>query len=84
MPAMQLAAAGIEPLVLRVHRYAGAAFRGVRHGMEHVLNQGALSRLQSPVEMDLVPSLRRVVVTCRLVRTERASALKDLQRGDKK
>jgi hypothetical protein len=54
---LQLAAAGIEPLVLRVHRHAGAALRGLRYVMEYVFYQGVLSRLWSSVAMDILPSM---------------------------
>src|SRR5215470_12090472 len=38
--------------------------------MEHVLDEGALSWLQSSVAMDIMPSMRAVVPSCRLVRIQ--------------
>jgi hypothetical protein len=73
VPSLRLAAASVEPLVLRVPRFSGDAIRVVRYIMEHVFDEGALPWLQPPVAMDLVPSMRAVVITSRLVRTERGS-----------
>ena len=75
MSSLSLAAASVEPLVLFLRRYSGTAVRCVRYVMEHVFNQGALPWLQSSVAMDIVPAMRAVVVTCRLVPTERGPAL---------
>ena len=49
------AAAGVGHVVLSGYSNAGASVRGVRHGMEHVLDPGSVSGLQPPVALDLVP-----------------------------
>ena len=69
MSALPLAAAGVGHVVLLAYRFAGAAVRRVRRGMEYVLNAGTVSGLQSPVALDLVSSLRGLVVARGLVRT---------------
>jgi hypothetical protein len=72
VPALPLAAKGVGHVVLFADRIAGAAVRGVRDDMEHLLDAGTVSGLQPPVALDLMSSLRRVVVARRLVRVGRS------------
>ena len=58
-------------MVLQLHRYSGGAVRCLRYDVEHVLNEGPLPWLPPSVAMDLMPSMRSMVVTCGLVRTGR-------------
>jgi hypothetical protein len=74
MSALRLAPIGLEPLVLQVRRYSRAVLPSVRDGLEHIFDAGTLSGLQPPVALDLMPSLRRVVVARRLVRTKRRAS----------
>ena len=57
MPTLQLATTGLEPVVLRLHRRSGAALRGMWDVVEHLLHEGTLPRVQSPVALDLVPAM---------------------------
>jgi len=57
MSAVHLAPVGVEPLVLRLCRHSRTVFRGLRHHVEHVFDQGALSGLHPSVAVDLMPSL---------------------------
>ena len=75
MPSLQLAAAGVQPLVLQLLRHSGAAVQCVRHVVEHVSHQGPLPGLPASVAMDVMPSMHAVVVTRRLVRTVRGPSL---------
>jgi hypothetical protein len=68
MSALPLAAAGVGHVVLLADRIAGAAVRRVRHGVEHILDAGTVSGLQSSVALDVMSAMRSVVVARRLVR----------------
>jgi len=57
VPTLQLATTGLEPVVLRLHRRSGAAVRGMWDVVEHLLHEGTLPRVQSPVALDLVPAM---------------------------
>lgn len=75
MPAVQLATIRVQSLVLRVHRHSRAILSSVRYRLEHILDTGALSGLQPPVALDLMPSLSGGFVARGLVRNEEASWL---------
>src|SRR5262245_28584968 len=68
VPPLQLASEAVEPLVLLLGRWSGAAVRRLRRSLEYFFYEGPLPTLQPPVAMDIMPSLRAVVVACRLVR----------------
>jgi hypothetical protein len=67
MSALRLAAASVGHVVLRAYRFAGAAVRGVWRGMEYVLDAWTMSGVQPSMALDLVPSMRGLVVARGLV-----------------
>jgi len=72
MPAVPLAAVSFEPLVLQLRReQPWAVLHGMRHRMEYLWHARTMSRLPSPVAVDVVPALPRVVVARRVVRNRR-------------
>jgi hypothetical protein len=58
---MRVAAGCIEPLVLRVGRHAGALLQQLRHGVEHILDEGAVPRVPPPVALDVMSQVLTVV-----------------------
>ena len=68
MSAVQLEAVAGQPVGLLLGRHTRAVLPIVRHVVEHVPNARPLSRVRSPVEVDVVSQLRRMVAARRLVR----------------
>jgi HAD superfamily hydrolase (TIGR01549 family) len=71
MPTLQLAPVTLKPVVLCLRRHSRAALRGVRYGVEHILDSGVLPGLQPSVALDVMPAMRPVVLTRRLVRNRK-------------
>ncbi len=63
-----VASSRFEPLALRQCVHSRAVLRRLWHDVEHVFNTWAVSGLQPPVEVDVVPSLCPVVSALGLVR----------------
>lgn len=58
MPAVRVAADGVEPVVLRMSQFAGAVLSRMRDRLEHVSDSRPMSRMQSSVDMDVVFAVR--------------------------
>jgi hypothetical protein len=71
MSAVQLASAGIEPLVMHLYRDPRAVLRVVRHGVEYFRDARAVSGLRSSMAVDDVSALQGAVPARGLVRGER-------------
>ena len=83
MSVLSLAARAIEPLVVSLHRHAGAVLRRVRHDVEHVLHARTLSRLRSSVAVDVVSAMRGLVAASRLVRRRKGREERKARKGHK-
>jgi hypothetical protein len=70
---MRVAAGCVEPLVLRLGRHTRTLLRELRHGVEHVLDEGPLSWLSTSVAMDVVLAVLAVVPALGLVRAVSSS-----------
>jgi hypothetical protein len=58
---VRVAAVAVEPLVVLLDRRSRAVFRIVLDGVEHVRDPRPMSGLQSPLALDLVLAVQRVV-----------------------
>jgi hypothetical protein len=63
-----MAADALEHLVLRSLHFAGTAICRLRHDVEHVPDARDLSRLSTPMALDLMPAMRGLVASRGLVR----------------
>src|SRR3954467_3687946 len=68
LSAVRMAAGAERSLVLQRRVRARTAVLGLRHRLEHVLDERPLPGLPAPVALDVVPPLPRVVAARRLVR----------------
>src|SRR4051794_34155601 len=68
LSAVRMAAGAERSLVLQRRVRARTAVLGLRHRLEHVLDERPLPGLPAPVALDIVPPLPRVVAARRLVR----------------
>jgi hypothetical protein len=60
MSAVRMAAVTFEPMVLRFGRWSRASVQELRHGVEHIRDARAMSRMHASMAMDFVPALPSV------------------------